>query len=281
MVIGIKNQTVTKEDKIINFVIVVPLLIKDEQAFTLFLNKHLWIKKYNGILLVKTQIGLTEDVKNRILINDFILVEMPDKSLFDAWNQSFDELDKLLSLENFYLIFLGIDDELNEMFIKTNWQNIKSLKNDFIYGNAITIFNDMRRKIYPNLSPKLFSNGPFQFDIIHPGMLNKWSTIKGYRFNTLYKLAADLAFYIRISLENEISFLYTPMVQSFIGSEGVSQKTESKLIYKTEENIISKNLNVIILSNKFRSAVLIFLARFPKLYKLFRMIYWRVISLTN
>jgi hypothetical protein len=269
----------TKKNKTINFVVVVPLLIKDEQAFILFLTKHLWIKKYLGILFVKTQFGLSDYAKKSIQNNDFELFEMPDNSLYDAWNQSLDHLNKLFIDQNFYLTFLGIDDELNEIFIRDNLQNINSLKYDFIFGDAVTTLNDRSRKIYPNSSPKLFSKGPFQFDIIHPGMLNRWELIKNYRFNTSYKLAADLDFYIRISLENEIKYLYISIVQALIGSDGISQNAKSKFVYKVEEKEISNKLSVIIIANTYRTLLLIFLARFPKLYILFRKIYWRIISI--
>lgn len=262
-----------------DFIIVVPILPKDEIHLILFLNKHSWIKKYNGTLLVKSQIGLSISSKKMISSYNYFLFEKNDSSLYDAWNQSIDYLLNIKINKNFYLTFLGLDDEINIEFILFNKKQIELCNYDFIYGNAISIFNNKQRLIKLCSKPKLFSRGPFQYDIVNPGMLNRWSTIKEFKFNTNYSLAADLDFYIRIALVREVKFLFTTIIQSKIGSDGISQTPKSNHIYKIEEEKISKELNVIIISDKYRSIFLRTLSSFPNAYTYLRNLYWFFLDL--
>jgi hypothetical protein len=262
-----------------DFIIVVPILPNDEIHLTVFLKKHSWVKKYNGIILVKSQGDLSISAKELILSHNYLFFEKKDSSLYDAWNQALDYLLNIKLNKNFYLTFLGLDDEINIEFISYNIKEIELCNYDFIYGNSISIFKNKKRVILSSSKPKLFSSGPFQYDIVNPGMLNRWSTIKEFKFNTNYSLAADLDFYIRISLFRDVNFLFTPLIQSIIGSDGISQTPKSNHTYKIEEEKISKELNVIIVSDKYRGLFLRALSSYPNFYRYFRNLYWSFLDL--
>lgn len=257
--------------------ILVPFISNEFNDALIFSNNHNWFTNKQGKILFKVGGKINDEQLNLLKNKNHYIIEKNDFSLYNAWNQAMDFLILKEINKNSLIIFLGIDDFLNEAYLKkviTCYKNKNKI--DFFYGDFKSVFGNYFRIIKSNSKPNLFKKNNISFDIPHPGLVHKWSTIKNYRYNEEYNLAADLDFYIRISKENKINYKYIPIIQVLFGAEGGSNSYKAKSIYLREWKLISAKNNVDLNLNLKRVSLINILSKIPFLFFIFRNIYWRI-----
>lgn len=265
-----------------NLCIVVPFMPNQAVELMRFDEKHDFFIRKGGRIIYKSCGKMDFDLATKVKKPNTILIEKNDKSLYEAWNQSLDFLEYYEIGNNHYIIWLGLDDELNEKFVDEACRvNRDELYFDFIYGDAIATFNNSKRYLISKFPPQLFSTVNCCFDIFHPGMMNRWEVIRGNRFDTKYMLAADLDFYIGISSNRKVTFKKLAEVQAYIGSEGVSKSFSAMKIYLKEWREIEGARSVTIKIDYVRSSILQLFTAAPNLYSIIRKIYWRIFGVKN
>lgn len=270
------------ESNLNNFILVLPILAKQQADLPAFVEKHRWFLDRNGRLLIKSSGEFTENILSDICSDRVMVVVRNDKSIYDAWNQCLEELNGRGLTENTYVTFLGIDDLLSQSYVDlvhTTLQEQPSL--DFVYGNSR---HELKGTSYLHESPenpKLFGRNNFLFDVPHPGMFNRWSTIKNYRFDTQFRLAADFDFYIGITLSKSLKWKKLDTVQATLGGEGISASLNSKQIYLKEWATIEAKRAVTLSSNKLHTTVTAWIAKNPLVYKWLRQAWWKIKSMTR
>lgn len=177
---------------------------------------------------------------------------------------------------------MGLDDLLTERFCEEALTTT-SIEDeiDFVYGNSV---HELKGTTYLHESPenpKLFGQDNFLFDVPHPGMFNRWGTIKNYRFDTQFRLAADFDFYIGIALSKSLKWKKLNMVQATLGGEGISASLNSKQIYLNEWATIEAKRGVKLSSNKLHTTVTAWIAKNPLVYKWLRQAWWKIKSMTR
>jgi hypothetical protein len=220
----------------------------------------------------------TKNIKHLSELEYCSFIFSKDNGLYEGWNQIIDFIVNNGYISS-YLILIGLDD----LLIYESYQNIiekLELKNsDFVYGNAMATLQKTRRELKSKAHPSLLSKQSKirSFDIIHPGSMLCINKIIHHRFNTSYKLAADMEFFIRISNEFDLKYTYLPANLSIIGSSGISQNKNSKHIYLNEYRRIEKEYQIII-PNKiyFYLKYLTELLGLNTVY--FRSLYWKLIQ---
>lgn len=249
----------------------------DHKALPDFIAKHQWFCREGGHILFKTAGSITPEAGHLIETAGCIFAQSEDSSVYDAWNQAMDILENQhLNVED-YVAFIGMDDELREEFCLA----IAKLPRppnptDFIYGNAQYHFKGRYKNIITPDRPKLFGQDNYLFDIPHPGMMNRWGTIRESRFDTSYQLAADFDFYIGIAHTTNVSHQKIQTIQATIGADGMSNSIEALEIYPREWSMIAANRQVHLTVPGFKIALFRKIANFPMIFHLLRRIAWKV-----
>ena len=257
--------------------IVVPLISNEFNDALIFSNNHSWFTKKQGKILFKIGGKINKEQLNLLKNKNHYIFEKDDFSLYNSWNQAMDFLSLKEINDSSLVIFLGIDDYLNEAYLDNVISSFKTKNNiDFLYGDVKSVLGNYSRVSKSNPRPNIFKKNNFSFDIPHPGLANKWSTIKNYRFNEEYQLAADMDFYIRISKDKIINHEYIPIIQAAIGANGVSNSYKAKSIYLREWKLIAIKNNVDLDLNIIRPRLKNLLTKIPFLFFIFRNIYWRI-----
>lgn len=255
--------------------IIVPLLKHQEKEISSFTRKHNFLNKKNIFLLFKIS-----DNNRSLRINKDERIHhlyQQDSSIYEAWNQALSYLSDQL-LEHDYITFLGLDDQWSEDFFNKANSVIEHQKPsvDFIYGNSIHSYgNKIIKRISPT-KPTIFGKNNFSFDVPHPGMLNRWKIISSLRFDTNLQLAADLDFYIRVSLNNDIVYHYLRCTQATLGAEGISNGPNSKTIYLSEWKIIESKHGIKLRIKPYRTKLLAFISKWPKIFTILRKFWWSI-----
>jgi hypothetical protein len=261
-----------------DYYIVVPLLSSELSSATSFIKNHHWFIDNGGKIVLKIG-GIVESDQKLVLqnISAIIFLEIEDFSIYNAWNQALDFLDYINICKNSYIIFLGLDDILEEDYLK-RVSSITRRRNDidFLYGDFKSVLGNYYRIFKSPQTPSLFKKNNFSFDVPHPGLVNNWSTIKNYRFSEEYRLGSDLDYYIRISKDRKITHKYIPVIQATIGANGISNNYKAKSLYLNEWKLISSRNSVSLDLNFKRSYLLNLLSKSPNLFIFFRKIYWRI-----
>lgn len=140
----------------------------------------------------------------------------PDAGIYDAWNQA------LSHATGDYICFLGADDALHSPDALANvFTAIGDARHDLItcrgqIRNASGLTKQIIGASWSN------SKLPRHFRVCHPGLLHHHSLFEIYgKFNSQYKIAADLDFLLR--LPKSIQCLDLPMVTVDIQDDGVSR----------------------------------------------------------
>lgn len=257
--------------------LVVPLLSKQTHEIQPFINQHQWFFDQGGKAIFKISGAVDRDFASQVSSPNIHLIQIPDKSLYEAWNQSMDFLQNMGIDESSYIIFLGLDDVWSENFFRQAMNLIKQHKClDFIYGNSRHLFHGRYLDYTSPVNPALFGADNFVFDVPHPGMLNKWGSIFNQRFDTQFKLAADFDFYIGIAQQGNISFLKIDIVQAVIGADGVSNGATAKSTYLKEWKLIEAKRKVKLDLQIWRTRLLALLATQPYLFQIMRKLWWAV-----
>ncbi len=262
--------------------LIVPLLPEQVSEIENFINQHQWFFDGGGNAVFKIN-GIVDDLLMTIVPNKNIhLLQIPDLSLYDAWNLCLDYLLQKKIHENSYISFLGLDDLLSNEFIVSSKNLILEKNNiDFIYGNSRHIFNNRYIDRDTIDHPALFGVNNFSFDISHPGMLNRWGVISKFRFDTNFRLAADFDFYIGIALQSKVSYKKINCIQAIIGAEGVSNGANAKKIYLQEWMKIEKKRKINLNLELGRTRFVELIARWPYLYKNIRIAWWMIKGKNN
>ena len=173
-----------------------------------------------------------------------IVVSQKDTSIYSAWNQALNEIKDIENNNQFYVIFCGIDDVLDEIFFQ---RGLSATKNnyDIIFGNISIDLGGkiISKKANPNSNMLCFSNYK-AWDIFHPGMLMKGSLFNKIQFSDVYKLAGDFKFFAQISNNYKIHKNYIDQPQGIINLSGISNDATARKIYIQEFKKIERELGI-------------------------------------
>ncbi len=206
------------------------------------------------------------------LTNVSIARSSPDNGIYDAWNQG------LHACNGEYISFLGIDDEPRIDFLKAALQksNLGS-KSAFIYGDAVLSSDNLFRKLSSPRHPKLFESEFPVFDIPHPGSLNHHSLFDSSAFDSTFRLAGDLDFYIRHRKQIlKSGYDYIPLTQAIIDAHGVSRSEKAYKLYRDEYRTIEHKRGLKLGYSSRRLTVLSIFERFPKIFSALRALSWMI-----
>ncbi|MDD2719910.1 MAG: hypothetical protein PHH47_01205 [Gallionella sp.] len=179
--------------------------------------------------------------------------------------------------EGSYVTFLGLDDTLCDQYcLAVARLSLTGDSPDFYFGNAEHRLRGHIRHQTTPIHPKLFGQNHFLFDIAHPGLMNKWETIRNVRFDTRYRLAADFDFYIGITRNRKVSYQKIPEIQASIGAEGMSNSLAALEIYPREWSQISSRRKVELDVPRLKIALLRIIAHFPLAFNSLRRAAWLI-----
>ena len=268
-------------ERYVNIWLIVPLLCSQEHELLIFIKRHSVFFNNGGRAILKVS-GSLENKPTKLLQDENIhLIQKPDSSLYEAWNQSLDYLESIKIKADSYVAFLGLDDTICYKFCDVATR-FSGLDIDFIYGDIYSELGQRFRRGRPALQPLLFNNyNEYVFDVFHPGMMNRWKSISSFRFDESFQLAADLDFYIRVSKSQNINSQYIGIIQAIVGADGISNSVVAKYIYMREWVLIENKLGVKILKKSTRTTWLIRLSSVPIVYNIVRKIYWGIVGKKN
>jgi len=176
-----------------------------------------------------------------------------------------------------YVAFLGIDDTIREDYCLAATRIAQPpAQPDFIYGDALNVSHGRVKYQVSPLMPKLFGKNDYLFDVPHPGLLNRWETIKKFRFDARYQLAGDFDFYIRIASSMDVTYAKVPKVQATIGADGMSNSLKALEIYPREWAMIASSHQVTLAVPRFKIALVRAIATVPPLFNLLRRLSWLI-----
>ena len=260
------------------FWLVIPLLPDQGNEVSIFLTKHKWFVEKAGNILFKSSGGLDVEIANAIEDVGCKLIQTKDAGIYDAWNQAMDYLEECADLDgNEYVAFLGLDDILIEDFCIAvvgflKYPNIP----DFIFGNSRLVLDGRFKDRISPINPKLFGKNGYVFDVPHPGLMNRWGSIKYFRFDLRYRLAADFDFYIGIARATNIAYVKLSIIQAIIGSNGMSNSVKALDIYLQEWMMIASNRAVNLAVPKYKFTLMKLISTFPFVFRWLRRSLWIV-----
>ena len=254
-----------------NIYIVIPVLDYNDRELNDFLCKHQFIFELRNVkIFLKTTKPVT--VYNKIVIN----YSQPDTSIYQAWNQCIEQLSLLQEGHEYYVIFCGIDDILNERFFMEAYSCL-NFEPDIIFGDIeVAIYSKIRRKVSNPRSTMLRRSKHKAWDIYHPGMFMHSRVFQNLRFDEKYKLAGDFKFFTEMGNSVNLRCHYLNISQSMININGISNKLDARLTYIKELKAIEHDCDVNVrgfneLLEKIKLMVLT--SRFGGM---FRKIYWAI-----
>ena len=257
------------------FWLIVPLVSKQVDEIQPFIIKHQWFFDHGGEAIFKIGGSVAPDVVAQVCNPGIHLVQLPDPSLYEAWNQSMDYLRDMEIDENSYIAFLGLDDELSKEFFRQVVNLVRQNNHfDFIYGNSRHLFQSRYIDHESPINPALFGINHYVFDIPHPGMMNRWGAIFNERFDTRFKLAADFDFYVGIAQKGDVTYKKLNVIQANLGASGVSNGSKAKSIYLKEWKQIENKRNIKLDLQLWRTRFMALIAVQPYLFQVLRKLWW-------
>ena len=167
------------------------------------------------------------------------------KDIFGAMNQGIDMVDK-----NSWIIFLGSDDEFLDKYVLENLNskitNLNLHSQDLIISRGryfdIEKNNFSRNAYFKNKQEESFLNSRDYKKLLFKGftpphqttLFNGLSVIMNKYYNSNFKIAADLEYFCRISLNEKLSVATLPIQTIKICTGGISDK---KHFHRTKEVI--------------------------------------------
>jgi len=206
-----------------------------------------------------------ENIKNIRIIRSG-----PDQGIYDAWNRV------IPACRGEYIAFIGIDDEPQLPFLCAAKKRFEAgSMPGVIYGDArFRSGSRYQSAMYPK-TPSLFEDDRPEFDIAHVGALNHRSLFLSHKFDSTYRLAGDLEFYLRIRyLIREKGYLHIPLIQAIIDANGVSRNPRSVTLYLNEFARIKQALEIHLDYPYIRLRILSLIGGWPWLYKKLKAITW-------
>lgn len=141
-------------------------------------------------------------------------ISEPDKGIYDAMNKG-------ISLATGqWTIFMNAGDAFHNVnVISSIFSSVKSDKLALIYGDVELDFGKigLLRKFYSNVS-----RDDLPFEVCHQSLFTRTSLLKKYKYNTLYKIAADQDCVYRIMNDGFESEYIQIVVSDFCPIGGVS-----------------------------------------------------------
>ena len=257
--------------------LIVAVVASDYPNLPVFLDKHRWLCAGGGHILFKAASVVDDPLANIIAAAGCTLLQVKDSGIYDAWNQAMDRLESTTLTNDCYVAFLGIDDTIREDYCLAATRIAQPpTQPDFIYGDALNVSHGRAKYQVSPLMPKLFGKNNYLFDVPHPGLLNRWETIKKFRFDARYQLAGDFDFYIRIASSMDVTYAKMPKVQATIGADGMSNSLKALEIYPREWAMIASSHQVTLAVPRFKIALFRALATVPPLFNLLRRIAWLI-----
>ena len=257
--------------------LIVAVVASDYPNLPVFLDKHRWLCAGGGHILFKAASVVDDPLANIIAAAGCTLLQVKDSGIYDAWNQAMDRLESTTLTNDCYVAFLGIDDTIREDYCLAATRIAQPpAQPDFIYGDALNVSHGRVKYQVSPLMPKLFGKNDYLFDVPHPGLLNRWETIKKFRFDARYQLAGDFDFYIRIASSMDVTYAKVPKVQATIGADGMSNSLKALEIYPREWAMIASSYQVSLAVPRFKIALFRALATVPPLFNLLRRIAWLI-----
>ena len=257
--------------------LIVAVVASDYPNLPVFLDKHRWLCAGGGHLLFKAASIVDDPLAKIIAAAGCELLQVKDSGIYDAWNQAMDMLESTTLTNDCYVAFLGIDDTIREDYCLAATRIAQPpTQPDFIYGDALNVSHGRAKYQVSPLMPKLFGKNNYLFDVPHPGLLNRWETIKKFRFDVRYQLAGDFDFYIRIANSMDVTYAKMPKVQAIIGADGMSNSLKALEIYPREWAMIASSYQVSLAVPRFKIALFRALATVPPLFNLLRRIAWLI-----
>ena len=242
-----------------------------------FLQSHQWFCAGGGHILFKAASVVDDPLANIIAAAGCTLLQVKDSGIYDAWNQAMDRLESTTLTNDCYVAFLGIDDTIREDYCLAATRIAQPpTQPDFIYGDALNVSHGRAKYQVSPLMPKLFGKNNYLFDVPHPGLLNRWETIKKFRFDARYQLAGDFDFYIRIASSMDVTYAKMPKVQAIIGADGMSNSLKALEIYPREWAMIASSHQVTLAVPRFKIALVRAIATVPPLFNLLRRLSWLI-----
>lgn len=267
-----------KSNVFANIWLIVPVVADHFRDIPSFLHTHQWFCEGGGHILFKA----TRDIVDKpiaaiIEAAGCKLSQVKDSGIYDAWNQAMDMLESQPLKEDCYIAFLGTDDALNTAYcLSVAGFAQQPIKPDFIYGNALYRSSGRSRYRASPLTPKLFGKDGYLFDVPHPGLMNRWGTIRKYRFDLSYQLAADFDFYIGIAHNTGASYKKINEIQAVIGSDGMSNSIKALEIYPQEWSLIASRRGVKLVVPRLKIALFRAIALVPAAFNFLRHLSWLI-----
>ena len=255
--------------------LIVAVVASDYPNLPVFLDKHRWLCAGGGHLLFKAASIVDDPLAKIIAAAGCELLQVKDSGIYDAWNQAMDMLESTTLTNDCYVAFLGIDDTIREDYCLAATRIAQPpTQPDFIYGDALNVSHGRAKYQVSPLMPHLFGKNNYLFDVPHPGLLNRWETIKKFRFDARYQLAGDFDFYIRIASSMDVTYAKVPKVQATIGADGMSHSLKALEIYPREWAMIASSHQVSLAVPRFKIALFQAIATVPPLFNLLRRLSW-------
>lgn len=171
----------------------------------------------------------------------YIWVSEPDNGIYDAMNKSLDKAsgEWILFMNSGDMFY---DEEVvDKLFIEDNNEY------DIVYGDVLITENN---KFKFNAAGNMDDQGLFS-PICHQGMMTRTSTLKKYRYNKEYKLAADYDAMIRMHKDKK-KFKKINIIVAIFEIGGISYKNSSRYLkemYRARNNVGIKHKEKLFLSN--------------------------------
>ena len=147
----------------------------------------------------------------------------PDKGIYDAMNKSLDKAS------GEWILFMNAGDSFfDDKVLETIFQQ-DYLDCDFIYGNVVLLENGKYKKAYVGSINDITDQSP----ICHQGTMTRLETLKKYRFDDTYRLAADYDVMMRMNRDNCV-FQKIDCIVAIFGLGGTS--SQQSINYLREMN---------------------------------------------
>lgn len=196
-----------------------------------------------------------------------------DSGIYDAWNKVLDDC------KGDYIAFIGVDDEPVAEFLDAAIEVCAPSEKPplLIYGDRILQRGGYRRTLRYSAAPRLLEAEEPIFDIPHQAALNHRSLFETKRFDSRFRLAGDLDFYIGMrDTIREGGYRYLPMPQVIASEEGLSRSATSFDIYLREFATIEQRHGLVLGYPKLKLRILGQAARVPGVFSLLKNASWMI-----
>lgn len=177
-------------------------------------------QEYNNIEYIVIDGGSTDgtvDIIKRYADRLSYWISEPDKGIYDAMNKGIEHCTGQ------WINFMNCGDTFNSNdVISKIFSNQENLLADVLYGDVLLQYNNIGAIIrrYNNLKPDTVST-----NLCHQSTFIRTELMRKYKYDTSFKIAADVYFFYQIHEKEDAQFKYVPIVVANYESEdGVSAK---------------------------------------------------------